>query len=99
MSVEDRKAMKIIETTMSKVDDHYQMGLLWKMDNPSLPFNRAASEVRLQHLKKGFSREPNLESNYRAVINEYVDKGYARKKKQPVRAESPGTYHITQFLM
>ena len=41
MSVEDRKAMKIIETTMSKVDDHYQMGLLWKMDNPSLPFNRA----------------------------------------------------------
>ena len=79
MSVEDRKAMKIIETTMSKVDDHYQMGLLWKMDNPSLPFNRAAAEVRLQHLKKRFSRDPNLESKYRAVINEYVDKGYARK--------------------
>lgn len=71
--------MKIIETTMSKVDDHYQMGLLWKMDNPSLPFNRAAAEVRLQHLKKRFSRDPNLESNYRAVINTYVDKGYARK--------------------
>ena len=79
MSVEGRKAMMIIETTMSKVDDHYQMGLLWKMDNPSLPFNRAATEVRLQHLKRRFSRDPNLESKYRAVINEYVDKGYARK--------------------
>ena len=44
MSVEGRKAMKIIETTMAKVDDHYQMGLLLKMDNPSLPFNRAAAE-------------------------------------------------------
>ena len=71
--------MKIIETTMSKVDDHYQMGLLWKMDNSSLPFNRAPSEVRLHHLKKRFSRDPDLESKHRAVINEYVDKGYARK--------------------
>ena len=79
MSVEDRKAMKIIEITISKVYDHYQMGLLWRMDNQSLPFNRAAAEVRLQHLKRCFSRDPSLESKYRAVINEYVDKGYARK--------------------
>ena len=50
-----------------------------ELDNPSLPFNRAAAEVRLQHLKKRFSRDPSLESKYRAVINEYVDKGYARK--------------------
>ena len=55
MSVEDGKAMKIIETTISKVDDHYQMGFLWRMNNPSLPFNRAAAEIRLQHLKKRFS--------------------------------------------
>ena len=101
MSIEDRKAMKIIETTMSKVDDHYQMGLLWKMDDPSLPFNRAAADVTLQHLKKRFSRDSNLESKYRAVINEYVDKGYARKltpEEAPGKAESPGTYHITPFL-
>ena len=71
--------MKIIGTTMSKVDDHYQTGLFWKMDDPSLSFNRAAAEVRLQHLKKRFSRDPNVESKYRTVINEYVDKGYTRK--------------------
>ena len=79
MSVEDRKAMKIIETTMSKVDDHYQISFLWKVDDLSLPFNRAAAEVRLQHVKTRFPQDPNLESKYRAVINEYVDKGYARK--------------------
>ena len=55
MSMEDRKAKKIIEITMSKVDDHYQMSLLWKMDEPSLPFNISVAEVRLQHLKKRFS--------------------------------------------
>lgn len=71
--------MKIIETTISKVDDHYQMAFLWRMDNPSLPFNRAAAEVRLQQPKKRFLRDSSLESNYRPVINEYMDKGYARK--------------------
>ena len=30
MSVEDHKAMKTIENTISKVDGHYQIGLLWK---------------------------------------------------------------------
>ena len=62
-SVEDGKAMKIIETTISKVDDHYQMAFLWRMNNPSLPFNRAAAEVRLQHPKKRFLRDSSLESN------------------------------------
>ena len=64
--------MKIIENTMSKADDHYelQISLLWKMDDPSLPFNRAAAEVRFQHVKTRFPRDPNLESKYRAVINE-----------------------------
>ena len=81
--------MKIIEITMSKVDDHYQIGVLWKTDEPNLPFNRAVAEVRLQHVKKRFSRDPNLESKYRAVINQHVDKGYA---------ESPRSYQITPFL-
>jgi hypothetical protein len=29
-SVEDQYAQRVIETTISKVDGHYQMGLLWK---------------------------------------------------------------------
>jgi hypothetical protein len=30
MSIEDQYAQKVIESTISKVDGHYQMGLLWK---------------------------------------------------------------------
>ena len=55
MSVEDHKTMKIIDDTISKVDGHYQIGLLWKQEVPSLLFNRAAAEARLQHLKRRFS--------------------------------------------
>ena len=79
MSVEDHKALKIIENTISKVDGHYQIGLLWKQEDPSLPFNRIAAEARLHHLKRRFSRDPDLEAKYRVVIEEYVNKGYARK--------------------
>ena len=68
VSVEDRKAMKIIENTNSKVDDHYQIGLLWKQEDPHKPFNRAEAEARLHHLKRQFSRDPGLEAKYRAVI-------------------------------
>ncbi len=71
MSVEDHKALKIIERTISKVDGHYQMGLLWKLEDPSLPFNRAAAEASLQHLKRRFTRDPSLEFKYRAVIDDY----------------------------
>ena len=97
MSTEDRKAMKIIEITMSKVDDHYQMRLLWKIDEPSLPFNRAVAEERLQHVKKRFSWDPNLESKYRAVINEYVDRGYARKLTLEKAARKSRTTFTADF--
>ena len=71
--------MEIIENAISKVDGYYQMRLLWKKEDPNLPFNSAAAEARLQHLKRRYSRDPDLQSKYRAVLEEYVNKGYARK--------------------
>ena len=79
MSVEDRKALKIIENTISKVDGHYQMGLLWRQEVSYLPFNRTLAEARLQALKRRFNRDPGLEEKYRSVIDDYVAKGYARQ--------------------
>ncbi|KAK3745244.1 hypothetical protein QZH41_001858 [Actinostola sp. cb2023] len=79
MSVEDRQALKTIDSTITKRDDHYQMGLLWKDDNPPLLYNRAVAEARLQHLKKRFRRDPDLEKKYRAAMTDYLAKGYARR--------------------
>ena len=45
--VEDRRALKVIEETLTKVDGHYKMGLLWKDKNIHLPNNRAVAELRL----------------------------------------------------
>ena len=79
MTVEDQYAQRIIESTISKVDGHYQMGLLWKEQNPRLPCNRVVAEARLSHLKKRLQRDPELHNKYRAVIEDYIAKGYARK--------------------
>ena len=84
MSVEDRKAMKIIEITIAKVDGHYRISLLWKHEDPHPPFNRATAEARLHHLKRRFSRDP-----------EYVNKGYARMlTPEEAATRSRITWHL-----
>ncbi|KAK3714890.1 hypothetical protein QZH41_001884 [Actinostola sp. cb2023] len=78
-SVEDRRAMRIIEETICKEGLHYKMGLLWKGDQPNLPYNRPLAEARLQYLKRRLLRDPELLTKYRTVIQDYLTKGYARK--------------------
>ncbi|XP_068741884.1 uncharacterized protein [Montipora capricornis] len=95
LSVEDRRALKLIDNSISLLDGHYQMGLLWRDDNPVLPYNRPLAEARLQYLKRRFRRDPELEVKYRDVIQDCVDKGYARKlNKQEVAAVSNITWYI-----
>ncbi|XP_068749478.1 uncharacterized protein [Montipora capricornis] len=95
LSVEDRRALKLIDNSISLLDGHYQMGLLWRDDNPVLPYNRPLAEARLQYLKRRFRRDPEMEVKYRDVIQDCVDKGYARKlNKQEVAAVSNITWYI-----
>ncbi|XP_068713249.1 uncharacterized protein [Montipora foliosa] len=63
MSVEDKCAEQIIHSTFSKANNHYCMGLLWKNDQPSLPFNRAMAKIRFHHLN------PNKPGKIRVVFD------------------------------
>ena len=95
LSIEDQHALKTIDDTITKKGDHYQMGLLWKDEEPSLPYNRALAEARLQHLKKRFRRDPDLETKYRAVMDDYLAKGYARKlSAEEASARSDITWYL-----
>ncbi|XP_068674574.1 uncharacterized protein [Montipora foliosa] len=95
MSVEDQRALKRISDSVCKRDGHYQMDLLWKDDNHLLPYNRVLAETRLQHLQKRFGRDQVLELKYRAVIEDCVAKGYARKlTKDEVGSISDTTWYL-----
>ena len=54
LPVEDRRALKLIDNSITLREGHYQMGLLWRDDNPVPPYNRPQAEARLQYLKKCF---------------------------------------------
>ena len=78
-SVQHKRALKIIEETLTKVDGHYEMGLLWKDKDTHLPNNRTVAELRLRHLKRRLQRDPQLKQLYAAAMNDYIKKGYAKQ--------------------
>ncbi len=71
-SLEDKRAEKVIERTIGKVDGHYQMGLLWEHGDTRLPDNRSVAEIRLRHLRRRLERDQDLKRKYLAIIDDYI---------------------------
>ena len=59
MSVEDKKALTIMEKSVKLEGGRYQKALPWKQYPPFLPYNRPMAERRLQALKKRFIQDAN----------------------------------------
>ena len=79
MSVEDKKALAIMEQSVKLENGHYQVALPWREYPPVLPYNRSVAERRLQALKKRFLQDGDLFENYKATMQEYLVKGHARR--------------------
>ncbi|XP_028410467.1 uncharacterized protein LOC114533081 [Dendronephthya gigantea] len=88
LSIEDRRAKAIMDSSVKLVDGHYEIGIPWKYDEPSLPNNKPMAEKRLEYLKKRLERDPDLRSKYKATMEEYILKGHA-KRVQPNPVEEP----------
>ena len=48
------KALAILEKTVTKIDGHYSLGLLWRDEFPNLPNNRSSALSRFLSLEKKF---------------------------------------------
>ena len=82
-SVEDHRALAILESSARKVDGHYQLSLPWCFQTPCLQNNRSVAVRRLQALEKRFRYDPALFGMYRDTIKEYIASGHARKVPSP----------------
>lgn len=51
MSVEGQRALSLINDSIRKQDDHHEMKLLWKDENPVYPYNRLLAEARRSRAK------------------------------------------------
>ena len=79
-SSEDRAAYgKLTSSVTVTSDGHYQLPLLWKDQEPSLPNNIPMAKRRLLSLKKRLSKNPSLKQKYKDVIDTYLAKGYAKQ--------------------
>ena len=70
MSVEDERALRILEESAKMVSGHYQIALPWRQQPPYLPNNRILADQRLQLLKKKFLRDHKLFESYKGTIHD-----------------------------
>ena len=97
LSVEDKRALKIIEDTTRLVDGHYEVGLLWKDDEPRLPNNRDMVNQRSESLRCRLTKSGNEEmaAKYRELMDGYINKGFARKlSEEELTSESDTCWYL-----
>ena len=86
-SVEDKKAVELMERSLKKVNGHFQVVLPWKSYPPSLPNNREMAERRCQLLKRRLLKDEDLLLKYKTTMGDYIEKGHA--EKVPVEELNP----------
>ena len=77
MSVEDKRAVSIMENSIAKRGDHYVMNLPWREGNETWPSNRVMAEKRLKSLKTKLSSNNDLRDKYFEKMNAYLQSGHA----------------------
>ena len=79
MSLDDKKALKIMESSAVLKKGHYEIALPWRHSPSCLPNNRVLAEHRLKLLRRRLHKDPDLFQKYSAFIDNLVEKNYARK--------------------
>ena len=75
----DRKAINILNSTSTKIDNHHTVGLLWKEHKTILPNNRFTAMYRFLGLEKRFKRDSLLAEKYKETVNQNIEKGRTTK--------------------
>lgn len=78
-SLEDKRALEVMEKSLRMVDGHFQVALPWRCDPPYLPNNKAVAERRGLLLKKRLQRDEALFERYKTAMAEYIEKGHAER--------------------
>ncbi|XP_044573590.1 uncharacterized protein LOC123257729 [Drosophila ananassae] len=95
---DDVRAQKILEDTTVRVGRRYQTGLLWKTDNVVLPRSYDMAYNRLVNIEKKIKRDGQFAQEYSRIVNDYVDKGYARRlERQEIDSGSDRTWYLPHF--
>ena len=79
MSVEDKCAMKTMESSVTFENGRYQLGLPWRDKGSCLANNMALALACLQQLRRNLLCDSSLHQKYAEIVNDYIAKYYARE--------------------
>ena len=99
LSMEDKRAVRMISQSVKLVDGHYELRLPRKSECVVLPYNRSLAEKRLLYLKGKLKKDPDLFCNYKNKIDSYVENGYARKMPDEDLPVTSITWYIPHHVV
>lgn len=79
MSLEDKRALNVMESTAVLNEGHYEIAMPWRYSPLCLPNNRILAVHHLELLQRRLVKDPVLFQKYSAFIDNLLDKAYARK--------------------
>ncbi|XP_036347872.1 uncharacterized protein LOC118757252, partial [Rhagoletis pomonella] len=100
MSKEDAKAVSIMNDTYQKIGNRYEIGLMWRDLNVSIPDSYSYAHQRLKCLRKKFIKDPNLKYTIQSQIDNLLAKGYAKKlTEEEVAARGGKIWYLPIFIV
>ena len=78
LSVEDRRFLQTMETSITLVDGHYELPIPLRNPDLKLPNNRIQAMSRLSSIKRKLLADDKLREKYVSIIQKMISSGYAR---------------------
>ena len=72
LSVEDKRAVEIMEQTLKRNDGHFQVALPWRKKPVVIPINRPMAEKRLHSLKRRLQKNSELFVKYKDAMQQCI---------------------------
>ncbi len=95
LSLDDKRAMELMEQSCKVDNNRYVIGLPWKRDKSLLPDNRSLAEIRLRSLEKSLSKNEEKARMYDNVIKQYVANNWAIPlNEEDLKADGKPIYYL-----
>nr|XP_029725301.1 uncharacterized protein LOC115265178 [Aedes albopictus] len=95
ISDEDQRAIDIMNRTITRRGERFEVGQLYKYNNFSFPDSKPHALRRLQIIERKMDSNPEFAEKYCSKIEDYVNKGYARLLEPGELDETPNTWPLT----
>ena len=95
LSEDDLRGQQTLESSVVNLGSRYQLSLMWKRDDVTLPNNKSVALKRLYALERRFARDEDFAKKYDSVVQEYVNLGHARLlSTEEAQAETRKTWYL-----